>query len=564
MPFESVFLPPPPDIGGDLARVAAGAQGFYDMRQKALAQRATKGLINPEGDFDAKTYYQRAAELGLDPEHARAAMQWRASQLAAQADAANKAQAFRAQGYDPQSTGRNNAQYGEPAPQYVPRQQEPAAAKLTPEALHSYLKGQGNLSKTVAAAEPTDQIAAQTSAPSGFAQGEQMAPAPTGQEVQVTGQQAQTSGGTQLPEADLSYAQSAQTLVPGEDRRDFLQKFEDSYDPASGMGAQAAQPLPTQTDPMFQWEPQNDGSNQFQQFSAALNSKLKAEGYNSPSELLQATYANAIKANAPTMPNEALLMLGPDGLARYQGEMQTYMAGIQKAQGIAGQEVAKVRAGLSDYAKQVGVNTVEQSKSEIPGGLLRDPAKRTEAAALITNQQNVENASEAVKASVDANGPNVMKLMLAAPQVIRAYATALNPGQQLGEGNLLEVSKVMYPELPGPKLIPVVAALGRGLRNNDWSGFKTISDAIDATAPQALYQRMSKLTEEAAKLNQISLASYVKQPEKPKLTKETLGGALGMKAKPGTIKAPIDLSTGVEPAIGEYYIHKGKVMRREK
>ena len=76
----------------------------------------------------------------------------------------------------------------------------------------------------------------------------------------------------------------------------------------------------------------------------------------------------------------------------------------------------------------------------------------------------------------------------------------------------------MYPELPGPKLIPIVAALGRGLRNNDWSGFKTITDAIDATAPQALYQRMSKLTEEAARLNQTSLASYVTQAEKPATT----------------------------------------------
>ena len=193
--------------------------------------------------------------------------------------------------------------------------------------------------------------------------------------------------------------------------------------------------------------------------------------------------------------------------------------------------------------------------------MLMDPAKRTEAAALITNRQNIANAAQAVEASVDATGPNVTKLMLAAPQVIRAYATALNPGQQLNEGNLLEVSRVMYPELSRPHLIQIAAALGRGIRNNDWSGFKTVADAVDATAPQALYDRMRKVAEEAAKLNQISLGSYVtpgaRQPAPAESTEEKLGKALGI-GKRGVPKVGDEKTIG-----GVTGVWDGKTWRRK-
>jgi len=478
--------------------------------------------LDATGNVNERGFYQGIKDIGLGPAEAKTAMDWLAAQKGSQVNTATQNQTLRALGSNPAAAGRAGAQIGEPEPVEVTRNPLVPSA---PPSEGSQRKGNWSLSDwfngmKAKAEQPqaqaqtmpdAQQVAAQQAAPSGFATADQPQAADLGQ-----------IGSASLATAkdDPFAGYQEPTLAPGEDLRSANQKVEDSYNPdASMMGQAQAQAAPAQASPMFHWEPQNDGSNQFQQFGSALSAKLNAEGYKDPSEFLQATYANAVKANAPPMPNQGLLMLGPEGMSKYQGEMQTYLAGLQKAQGIAGQEIMKAKAGLADFAKQYGVNTVEQRKSEIPGGLLRDTSKRTEAAALITNQKNVENAAEAVKASVDANGPNVMKLMLAAPQVIRAYATALNPGQQLGEGNLLEVSRVMYPELPGPKLIPIVAALGRGLRNNDWSGFKTITDAIDATAPQALYQRMSKLTEEAARLNQTSLASYMvpaeKQPPAP-------------------------------------------------
>ena len=51
------------------------------------------------------------------------------------------------------------------------------------------------------------------------------------------------------------------------------------------------------------------------------------------------------------------------------------------------------------------------------------------------------------------------------------------------------------------------------------------------------------------------------QPEP--LTPAKLGAALGA-GKVGTQQSPIDLSSGVEPAIGQYYLHNGKVMRRDR
>ena len=544
------------------------------MQRASQARGIFSQNLDEKGRLNEAAFYKGIADAGLGMEDAKTAMDWNAAGKDADVNTAVANMRLEAMGYDPAVSGRNAASMGEPPPVEVPNPDlQPAATAPQKTALETWwetLRGKPTAPPEDAAA----QVQAQTAPPSGGAQLQ------GAQSVADMGNLGSSSLATaQLPPLPEGAGASPTVLRPGQDARTARQLVEDSYNPANTMAARMAARMgsaqqPTATPDLFDWKPVDNGSNQFQQFSQALGAKLRgigaldAQGNPDPSKYLQQVYSSTVMSNMPPAPNPALLNQGLEGMTKYEGEVQAYQAALTKAKGLGEAAVLKAKTDLVEYAKQFGVDTVEQRRSEIPGGMLRDPAKRTEAAALITNQQNIANASHAVESSVDASGPNVSKLMLAAPQVIRAYATALNPGQQLSEGNLLEVAGQMYKELSGPKLIQMAAALGRGIRNNDWSGFKTLADAVDATAPQALYQRMRTLAQEAAKLNQTSLASYVEQPGgKPtpaKLTKETLGEALGIKGKAGTRQAPIDLSTGVEPAIGQYYIHKGKVMRRDK
>jgi hypothetical protein len=422
---------------------------------------------------------------------------------------------------------------------------------------------------TEAPAPNTDQvqIEAQTSAPSGAAVAQPQADQPSQQSL---GSSSLAIG--QLPPLPEGAGASPTVLRPGQDSRSARQRVEDSFDPSQTLAAKMTvnQQGGGPDAGIFDWKPVDNGSNQFQQFSQALGAKLKgigaldANGNPDPSKYLQQVYASTVASNMPPAPATTLLSQGLEGQAKFEEQANAFTAGLQKAKGLGQAAVLKAKGDLIDYAKQFGVDTVEQRKSEIPGGTLRDTSKRNETNALLANEKNIEFAADAIAKASQGGVPNVPQLMMAAPQVIRAYATTLNPGQQLNEGNLMEVSGQMYPEIAGPKLVAVAAALGRGLRNNDWSGFDTFANSIDATSPQALLQRMNTLVSESRKLNKISLGSYMTQAEKPKLTEESLGASLGMKSNVGTIKAPIDLSTGAEPAIGQYYIHKGKVMRRDR
>lgn len=533
---------------------------IQSMGAAARAQRARKlyaDNLDEKGNLNEAGFYRGIAQSGLGAEDAQTAMAWRGTQSKRNVDQAVDNQRLRDLGSDPMAGGRNAASIGEPEPVYVPNPDyQPPEAAPKRDALSEWWDSiRGRTAEPPAAPAVVDQAAqiqAQTAPPSGGAVAE--AETPTDKRAALAQYLGMDLGESRITLGDQSgqmaplpegAGASPTTLRPGQDTRSAAQLVEDSYRPESSLAARMEAKMGGSLqgdEQLFQWNPENNGSNQFQQFAGALGAKLKGlgaidvQGNPDPSQYLRQVYGATLKANMPPAPNEGLMQGTAEDRVKYYGEWNAYAAGVTKAKGQAEQAVLKAKEDLTTYAKQFGVDTVEQRKSEIPGGILLDPAKRTEAAALVTNKQNIANAAHAVQGAVDENGPNVTKLMLAAPQVIRAYATALNPGQQLGEGNLLEVSRVMYPDLSGPKLITIAAALGRGLRNNDWSGFKTVSDAIDATAPQALYQRMQTLTQEAAKLNQISLGSYI-QPEAQQApqptTTEKLGEALGTGKRTG-------------------------------
>ena len=318
------------------------------------------------------------------------------------------------------------------------------------------------------------------------------------------------TGSFALPEDSTQYPSA---ITPGVDNRTHAQMVEDSYDPSksmmdprnlmAGSGHDA-----DQNGDMFKWEPTNVDGQQYQQFASALKTQLNAAGYSDAPSYLKGVYDSTFQANMPPAPNNLLLSQGLEGQAKYGKELQEYQAGLIKAKGEATKAVIAAKDKLAEFAKGYGDQTVEQRKSELgPNEILRDPSKRNEAAALKTNRQTVAFAAEAVKEA----GTDTSKLALAAPQVIRAYATANNPGQQLSEGNLLESSKQLFPDYSDNKgfMVKATLALARGLRSNDWSGMDQLMNVVDASAPAALQARLARLASEAEKLNEINYSNYV-------------------------------------------------------
>lgn len=198
-----------------------------------------------------------------------------------------------------------------------------------------------------------------------------------------------------------------------EDNRTFTQKFEDSYRKENSLAGQAGANGATEApDSLFTWEPKNDGSNAFLQYQTALESKLKANGFEDASSFLHQIYGQAMKQNMPTAPNEGLLAMGKEGIAKYRGEQRAYQAGLAKAQGAAEEAVTKAKEGLAEFAKGYGVSAQTNEKFEADMGGRRKGAEqgseivrlRPVSEAEKTRGENIGNAYLDLKSSKDVGG----------------------------------------------------------------------------------------------------------------------------------------------------------------
>lgn len=514
------------------------------MRQKNLLQRAVQSNLDERGQINESGFYRDAARYGLDPEAIHTGMNLNAAQQEEAVNALMRQTRAKGLGGDIRTGERNQAPYGTPPSVTVknPEYQDPTASDwmkdvppggsipstetATVEQAKPFAKSEGvrnffmsmGLGRNVRPAQET--IAKQEQAP---VPERAFAPVPEQTQSPAPGVDGTYSG---LPQAsrmqDVDMNQYRPTIqVPGPDQRSFNQQVADSLDPSKSVFGTSTDGVRGEvTDSgLFDWKPVDTGTNEFTQFNTALNTQLGSLGYKDAPSYLKSVYDQTLLANTPREPNAALQMQGVEGMAKYQGEVSDYNAGLAKAQGLAQTAVNAERAKLTDMAKQYGVNVIENRKTELGGGkILRDPAKRTEAQALVTNEKNIEYANEAVRNA----GTNTSKLMLAFPQVARAYATALNPGMQLNEGNLKEVAANMFPENVGNKefIAKIASGLARGFVKNDWSVFDQFGDALEAQAPGALAARMQKLASEAKTLNAKSLQGYVTSRPNHEIEKE--------------------------------------------
>lgn len=269
---------------------------------------------------------------------------------------------------------------------------------------------------------------------------------------------------------------------------------------AAGNGVQGQAP----DESLFAWNPQNDGSNAYTQYQAALDSQLKASGFNSASDYLKSVYTGALQSNVPPRPSAMLRATAP---GEYYKAEAAWQSGMQQAQGKAQQAVIEARGKLADFAKQYGLNLVEQRKTEIGSNqVLRDPSKRTEAAALLTNRENIKS----LKTDLANAGTDIAKLQLIAPTAIRAYATSLNPGQQLSEGNLREVGMTLYPEFGNSEQLMTQLAAGILLSfKGDNSVLESFAKKAEQMGGAPLSARLTRLVDHADILNEKTLDSYV-------------------------------------------------------
>ena len=542
------------------------AKAQREMRQKNLLQRALQSNLNENGQVNQQGFYRDAVRYGLDPESIHTGMKLNAMQQDEAVSSLDRQLQAKSLYGDLRAGERNQAPYGAPVapekpalteipnPAYAewearnpqPVQESQSSQLPKSEKVRNYFMSMGFGRKQQA---PQTQAPVMTPTPpdSAFSPVPTETPAAppvsTPEPTMTPAEPDDTSNAdgmdlgasnitgslpTTTPSFDLSsigYGDVAPSkTIPYQpptpptpkDTRSFEQRVADTFNPPSGLfdtmggGAGAASAAGKDDDPLLVWNPENDGTNEYAQYKTALDSALKSNGFDDASSFLKHIKDSGMLANMPREPNRGLLQLGKEGRSKYMGELADYKAGIAKAEGLAKQSVMEERRKLADFAKQFGANVVDTRKTELDDKyILRDPAKRTEAQALITNRETIKYVQEAVKSA----GNNTAKLKLVFPQLARAYATAANPGMQLNQGNLQEVAEGMFPESIGNKefIARVTAGIARGLVNKDWSMFQQFGDALEAQAPGALAERMNKLAAETQHMNETTLRGYVRE-----------------------------------------------------
>jgi hypothetical protein len=361
---------------------------IQSMGAAARSQRARKiyaDNLDEKGNLNEAGFYRGIAQSGLGAEDAQTAMAWRSTQSKRGVDQAVDNQRLRDLGSDPMAGGRNSASIGEPDPVYVPNPdyQTPEAAPKRDALAEWWDSIRGRTAEPPAVPAVVDQsaqIQAQTAPPPGGAVAESEAPvdkrAALAQYLGMDLGESRITPGTQQGHGQMAplpegAGASPTTLRPGQDTRSAAQLVEDSYRPENSLvnrTTAAAGGSMEGDDKLFQWNPENNGSNQFQQFAGALGAKLKGlgaidpQGNPDPGQYLRQVYGATLRANMPPAPNPGLMQGTAEDRVKYYGELNTYAAGVTKAKGQAEQAVLKAKEDLTNYAKTFGENTLESEK----------------------------------------------------------------------------------------------------------------------------------------------------------------------------------------------------------
>jgi hypothetical protein len=398
------------------------ADAIRQNERKKKFEKSFASLINNAGNLSQAEFYKQAREGEFSPEQIREAMKYREDQLGMQNKTAQADLTQRALGYDPLSGGRNNAQIGNTPEGIIPGQvktaspsMDGAGAPIGPTTIDAdKLPNPANVGPRAPEEQPAVQeapvvapAAQNTSAKldtwfnslKGMSKQEvkkvQAEVGLTGKDLdgrpgkltkqalaaylkkQAPIDEATTTGGTfnvQAPDAGFVSKGEEAKMAPDnvgpdvfapapEDTRTFDQKFQDSYNKDNSLAGQVqAGSANAGAAGLFDWQPKDTGTNEFRQYRSALDSMLKSNGFADAGSYLKQIYDQELRANTPPMPNQGLLVTGVDGVAKYQGELNNYIAGLAKAKGAAEAKVMQARDGLAQFANKYGVDTQTSEK----------------------------------------------------------------------------------------------------------------------------------------------------------------------------------------------------------
>lgn len=521
--YANFFAGAPARAQDTQRRATENRAARYDLDQRTGLDAEFAASLDERGVPVMSKFLQGAQARGLGVDAVNKYLASKQGMFKTAAENALEQQMIRSTGGDP-SLLLPQLQVPQPSPAPAADDQladwlnpQPAPAKATPAAPVSFADpGQADQYKfiTEGASNPsaeTEQGAQTPAVPVNITD-----PGVEG-EVRIVGQ------GTKAPEMGSLPALPVRDDTPKPPAPEgWFDEFARNVQPiqAEGIGAAQGASSAERAAEITTWTPRNDGTNEYRQFATALDTNLKALGYPDASSYLKQVYNQELQANMPAQPNPSLRLLGREGMVKYQSEVAAYEAQLQQARGKAEAKVLEARDNLTKMARQYGVDTVDQRKAELPGGLLlRDQARRGEAAALITNAQNISLG----KHDLAGAGTDGAKLMLVAPSIIRAYTTALNPGQQLSEGNLKESAMKLFPEFGGSEelLGKATLALALYMKDDDRTGIDALLSQVSQSSPIKLRTRLERMADEAAQLNSTTLSSYTvprgrQAPEAPK------------------------------------------------
>lgn len=473
----------------------------------------------PAGQLDETKYIQDITSLGLGPEYINRLRQERAANNASYLDQLNTDNRRRVLGVDDKPAPRNNANTGEPQPVTARSRLEnffnekkkakedlPLVVRTTPADDQTPMQSP----EFTGMIPPTTQLPATTQTEQERRARDVAADPNTGStgRVEVDGAAPTSQQSFTLPEDKSEFIEN--TYVP-QDKRSIFQYEQDRYSPENGLAArlsaQSQQAAPDES--LFAWAPKNTDTNEYRDFENALKAKLNSAGYADAPSYLRSVYNQTLKANTPPMPAESLLAMGLEGQAKYEEQLNAYLAGTAKARGLAEEAVNNERSKLEAAAKEYGTSTIEARKTDMPDGKLRDVSKREQAAALNINR----DYSRHVLDGIDKAGNNVATLTSLMPQLARSISTAFNPGQQISEGNIKENLGSLYNGLTTIDGQPITESMKAGLirwvLTGDKSGTADFQNKLDATSTAVLAQRMREMAVKSVELTDKNYQNYV-------------------------------------------------------
>lgn len=317
--------------------------------------------------------------------------------------------------------------------------------------------------------------------------------------------------GIRPPQRQVTPQPQAPAPQQAPDNRSILERLADSgtgMPSTAALGGAGQMPTSATADKsLFEWNVPATDTNQYRNYKGAQDALLGSHGFSDAGSYLKSIYDQTLLANAAPGINPMALMEDPTnpgkGLSKIGEQIVAHAQGNQQAEGKARAAVMAAKSQLSDLANKYGVQTVEQRRSELGGGMvLRDPASRQTAVTLLSNRSAIDETLDQLN-----NAKTQIDVQMVAPMV--AKVVGMSYGTQPSEFNIAEVYKSAFPDMDKDLVTKLALGTVAAVKNGNWAGVSRLLDNINPADPAAIRKNLYHLLKTANETTETQIKGHV-------------------------------------------------------